>query len=211
MIFHDIPQNSDRWFNLRIGKVGGSSIGKIMANYGKALGKPAKDLATKIAVEQITGNRLEQEYSNSHMARGHEQEPIAREMYEQQYFTEVYNGGFFEDGNMGVSPDGVVDKGLIEIKSVVANVHYDNLVRQSYDPTYKWQLFYNVMVAKKEWIDFVSYCASFPENRQLFVYRVMAEDCYREFDKINERLAQFFELVEERKEVILNSSYFVGD
>lgn len=46
MIWHDVDQNSDEWMALR-GRVGGSSIGKIMANYGKAFGQPAQDLAVR--------------------------------------------------------------------------------------------------------------------------------------------------------------------
>ena len=43
----DIQQNTDSWLDLRAGKVSGSSIGKIMANYGKAFGEPiAKPAAT---------------------------------------------------------------------------------------------------------------------------------------------------------------------
>ena len=43
MKFHDVEQNTDEWLNLRIAKITGSSISKIMANYGKAFGDPAKN------------------------------------------------------------------------------------------------------------------------------------------------------------------------
>jgi len=111
-MWHDIPQNTPEWLQMRVGKIGGSSIGKIMACYGKAFGDPAHDLAVKVAIEQITGKSQESGYTNEHMERGHEQEPIARMMYEEHYFVDVTNGGFFENGDIGVSPDDTGGKRL---------------------------------------------------------------------------------------------------
>ena len=76
--FYDVEQNTDAWLQLRAGKLTSSNLGKVMANYGKAFGDPAKKLAVQIAIEQITGKPQESGYSNDHMDRGHEQEPIAR-------------------------------------------------------------------------------------------------------------------------------------
>ncbi|WP_177412500.1 PDDEXK family nuclease [Entomomonas moraniae] len=51
------------------------------------------------------------------------------------------NGGFFDCGDYGESPDGLVnDDGVIEIKSVIASTHYATLKRNLFDPSYKWQL-----------------------------------------------------------------------
>ena len=202
--FHDIQQNTDEWLDLRCGKIGGSSIGKIMANYGKAFGKPAHDLAVKIAIEQITGKRQDQSYSNAHMERGHEQEPIARALYERENFCVVDNGGFFDDGVHGVSPDGLVDDdGVIEIKSVISSVHFANKKRGGFDPTYQWQYFLNLMVTGREWIDFVSFCADFPEGKRLYEFRIFAEDSHEEFVKINNRVADFLLLIQQKKEIII--------
>ncbi len=56
MTWHNVEQNTDEpcpwcgktWMELRAGKVTGSAIPKIMANYGKAFGEPAKKYATNI-------------------------------------------------------------------------------------------------------------------------------------------------------------------
>ena len=93
--FVDVEQNSDEWFSLRGGKLTSSKLGTIMANYGKAFGEPAKKYAVNIAIEQITGNPISSDYSNDHMERGHEQEPVARMLYEQETFCNVTNGGFW--------------------------------------------------------------------------------------------------------------------
>ena len=92
--FHDVDQNTDEWFAMRAGLLTSSKLGTIMANYGKAFGEPAKKYAVNIAIEQITSKPIASSYSNEHMERGHEQEPIARMLYEEETFSEVSNGGF---------------------------------------------------------------------------------------------------------------------
>ncbi len=201
MRFHDIEQNSDEWLDLRVGKLTASSVSKVMANYGKAFGEPAKKLAVKIAREQITGKRSDSDsFSNAHTERGHEQEPIAKMLYESKYFVDVSNGGFFEDGICGCSPDGLVyDDGLIEIKSVIDHVHHSTIKRSGVDPAYKWQVLYTLLKTGRKWIDFVSYCADFPENTRLFIHRVNASECLVEFEMIKKREIEFFDIVEDAK------------
>lgn len=203
--FHDIQQNTPEWEALRVGRVGGSSIGKIMANYGKAFGQPALDLAVRVANEQLTGESAECGYSNAHMERGHEQEPVARAMYEDECFCDVSNGGFFSMGeSIGVSPDGLVyEDGLIEIKSVIETVHFSNKKRGSFDPSYKWQLFFNLKVTGREWIDFVSYCSTFPEGKRLYVHRTYSKSLAEQFEMIDSRLEQFWKVVEDSKQIIM--------
>ena len=41
-IFHNVDQNTDAWFDLRLVKITSSNFGTIMANDGKAFGEPAK-------------------------------------------------------------------------------------------------------------------------------------------------------------------------
>lgn len=203
--YHDIQQNTPEWEALRVGRVGGSSIGKIMANYGKAFGQPALDLAVKIATEQLTGEGSDGGYSNSHMERGHEQEPVARAMYEEECFCDVSNGGFFSVGEtIGVSPDGLVHTdGMIEIKSVIPTVHFANKKRNSFDPSYKWQLFFNLKVTGRAWIDFVSYCSAFPEGKRLYIHRIYADKLGEHFSMIDARICQFWEIVDDYKKIIM--------
>ncbi|MAF42835.1 MAG: YqaJ-like viral recombinase [Parcubacteria group bacterium] len=206
--FHDIKQNTDYWHQLRCGKVTASQIGKIMVNYPKAFSDPAKRYATQIALEQITCKPCSDNYSNSEMDRGHEEEPIARKLYEDENFINVSNGGFFEDGDCGVSPDGLVDtNGLIEIKAQKFNIHYDTVRKATPNSTYNWQYRFLLKVTGREWLDFVSYCSTFPKGKQLFTYRMYAKDMKENFKKIDDRLAQFFKLVEKTKQTILESKY----
>jgi hypothetical protein len=210
MLWHDVKQNTEQWDALRIGKPTSSKLGVVMANYGKAFGEPAKKYAINIAVEQITGQKSESSYSNEHMERGHEQEPLARMEYEEAFFCEVTNGGFFDNLGIGCSPDGLVsENGLIEIKSVIPSVHYDNIRRGDIDPAYKWQCYGNLMITEREYLDFISYCSSFPEGKRIYVYRVFAEQIKFEFKMLDWRVNEFFDLIDTAKEIILNTDYFL--
>ena len=201
----DISQNTDEWLLARIGKVTGSSIAKIMAHYGKDFGEPAKKLALKLALEQITSRRVEDDnFTSYHTRRGHAEEPIARLLYEERTFTIVTNGGFYDNGRTGSSPDGrVFEDGLIEIKSEIFNVHNDRVKKGGYPSAYKWQFVFNLKESDREWIDFVSYCSSFPEGKNLYIYRMTINDFREEFKMIDTRLAEFFKMVTTVKETIL--------
>lgn len=174
----------------------------------KSFGQPAQQYAVTIAIEQITGRPIESTYTNEHMQRGHIQEPLARMAYEDETFTDVTNGGFFDLGFVGCSPDGKVgEPGVIEIKSVIEAVHYANVKRQNVDPAYKWQCIGNLKFTGSAWLDFISYCATYPEDKQLFVYRMNRSAYTKEFIEIDIRIAEFERLVEETKQGILKSSY----
>jgi len=205
--FINVEQNTDEWYALRAGKLTSSNLSKVMANLGKAFGEPAKKYSVNIAIEQITGNPISSNYSNDHMERGHEQEPIARNLYEQEMFCEVDNGGFFDGGFIGCSPDGILDDGVIEIKSVIPSVHFANIKRGSVDPAYKWQCIGNLQYIGREWLDFISFCADFPEDKQLFTHRLYAENLTEEFKILNDRTHEFESLVNDTKQLILKSNY----
>lgn len=205
MNFHNVEQNTDDWWKLKVAKLSGSSAGKVMANYGKAFGEPAKKLAISLAREMVTGKTsIVESYSNAHMERGHEQEPIARALYEELTFTDVTNGGFFEDERLGCSPDGLVNNdGIIEIKSVLDHVHYNSIKRNNVDPAYKWQVYFNLKVIGRDWIDFVSYCADYPEDTRLFIFRVNKEDVREQFEMLDSRIHDFLIEVDKAKQFIL--------
>jgi len=208
--FIDVRQNTDEWLELRGGLLTSSKLGVVMANYGKAFGEPAKKYAVNIAIEQITGKAISSNYSNDHMQRGHEQEPIARMLYEDEMFCDVLEGGFFKDDWIGCSPDGLVnDCGVIEIKSVIASTQFANVKRQSLDPAYKWQCIGNLKFTGRDWLDFVSYCEEFPEDKQLFVHRIKKEELKEQFKLIDIRIDEFLKLVEDSKDIILNNNYSV--
>ncbi|KKN13341.1 hypothetical protein LCGC14_1007330 [marine sediment metagenome] len=209
MNFHDVEQNSDEWYELRAGRFTSSNMPKVMAVFGKAFSVPAKQYAVRIAVEQLTKKPLVNNYYNEHMERGHLQEPIARRLYEEQTFCDVSNGGFFCSDFIGCSPDGLVyEEGVIEIKSVLAHIHFANIKRGTIDPAYRWQCIGNLKFTGRKWLDFVSYCADFPPEKQLYRSRIYAVHAWQAFEMIDERLALFEKLVVKFKKTIKDSLYF---
>jgi hypothetical protein len=206
--FYDIEQNTDEWFDMRGGVLNGSKLGIVMANFGKAFGEPAKRYAVDIAIEQITGRPTASNYSNSSMDFGHEQEPVAVNEYEQRYFCEVSNGGFFKSDFIGCSPDGLLyDNGVIEIKSAESNsIHYQRIRKNNIDSQYKWQCIGNLKFTGRDYLDFISWCPSFPDERSLFVKRIETEQLKKEFEMIETRVADFRSLVNEVRKNILTRS-----
>ena len=196
MIFHDVQQNTEAWQELRLGKATASHFACIMANVDKAFGEPAKKYALQLALERINGSKKVVTYSNEHMERGHQQEPVARMLYEEETFSSVGNGGFFDCGEYGDSPDGLVDMdGVIEIKSVIDSVHYATIKRNSFDPAYRWQLAGHLDCTGRKWVDFVSYCAEFPVGKQLYIFRVNRDDFSAELKRLASRRVEFLSLV----------------
>lgn len=196
MIYHDVVQNTDEWQALRLGKATASNFACFMANDGKAFGEPAKRYALQLALEQLTGKKAEFSFSNEHTERGHDQEPVARMMYEEDYFTTVSNGGFFDCGEYGDSPDGLVgEDGVVEIKSVIAPTHYATMQRSGFDPAYRWQLIGHLDCTGRQWVDFISYCSDFPVGEQLISSRLRREDCDDDIGRLRERRKEFLRLV----------------
>ena len=199
MKWHDVEQNSPEWELLKLGKASSSGNAKFMANYGKPFGEPAQRYALQIALERVTGRKAEHSFKNDDMERGHEQEPLARMLYEEMFFCEVTNGGFFDFGEYGDSPDGLIGAdGVIEIKSVIASTHEATIKRGAFDPAYRWQLAGH-FDSGRQWVDFVSYCADYPEHLQLVVYRTQREEMADEIAKLHERRADFLKLVAEKE------------
>lgn len=198
MKWYDVLQGTEEWQQLRCGKATASNFGTIMANDGKAFGDPAKRYALQIAIERIRGVKSEVGFTNDHTERGHEQEPIARAMYKDENFLTVTNGGFFDCGLYAASPDGLVnDDGVIEIKSVIAPVHYATLKRGSFDPVYTWQLAGHLDCTNRSWVDFISYCSEFPEDKQLLVCRSYRIDLMDKIERLRARREQFLIMVDD--------------
>jgi len=205
-MIHDVEQNTEAWMTLRMGKVTASNFPKIMANYGKAFGNPAKDYAKRVAIESFTKTPVET-FKNEWMERGHELEQWARSAYEMQTFNVVLPAGFSEIGYFGASADGLVDDdGLIEIKSVKYNIHFDRLQKGRFDSSYEWQMRGQLWLYDRAWCDFVSYCPEFPPDKQLYIFRVERD---LELEKrLIGRLDEFLDLLDTYIEVLQSGASY---
>jgi len=183
MILHNIEQGSEAWHHIRCGRVTGTRFASLVA--GETT-KTYKDLVINIACEIITG-KAEETYTNAIMEKGIETEPIARAEYESLFETEVKTIGFItpdEDNKyhnwIGISPDGLLGAGLIEIKCPLMKTHFgyieDNRLPAEYLNQVQGQLF----VTGLEYCDFIS----FVEGMKPFIIRVYPDmELFAEFEK----------------------------
>jgi hypothetical protein len=199
--WHDIDQGSDEWYANRLGRATASNFHLIMANEGRAFGEPAKKYAEKIAIESIT-HRQAEAFTNDWMERGKELEPVARQLYVEKNLESVTNGGMFisDCGRFSCSPDGIVAPGGVEIKCVKYNTHFAVLKSKSYDTGYKWQIHGEIWLGELDWVDFISYCPEFPENKQLYIFRVMRDE--EIITRLKSRLEDFWVMVKENKKIL---------
>ena len=165
MKYHDIQQNSDDWFLLRLGKFTASTFKNLFA---KPTTVAYQKEINRVVFERLTG-KVPESFTNDYMQRGTELEPIAREAYEAQKFTVVQNGGFWGDEWAGCSPDGLVeDQGLLEIKCPAFNTMIDYLLKQKLPSEYYYQVHGQMYITDRQWCDFVAFHPDLP----IFILRI---------------------------------------
>ena len=117
-------QGSAEWLESRKGRITGSRF-KDARDRLKS-GAPSKACiayAMDVARERC-GGKAPEKFQNAAMRFGTEQEPLARQAYEEATGNLVEEVGFIvdEEGHVGLSPDGLCgDDGVIEIKTMVGS------------------------------------------------------------------------------------------
>jgi len=169
MKIHKIPQQTDEWFELKLGKLS-SSDGQAIAANGAGL----QTLIYKKVAEILSGTR-EDSYTNPDMERGNEQEELAVASYELQTGSTVQKVGFCELSDyVGASPDGLVgDDGLVEIKCPRNSNYVKLLYTKKIDTKYEWQMQAQMYVTDRKWVDFVVFNENFDD---LIIIRVERDE-----------------------------------
>lgn len=184
----NVEQGSPEWFSARLGRVTASEFSTVIA---KGQGKTRRTYMLKLIGERLTGEVAES-YSNGHMERGKVMEAEARAMYEMLNGVDVEQVGFVALGDeIGCSPDGLVGKGGLEIKTKLPHLHLDVLLKDEMPAEHKAQVQGEMWVCDLEWVDFVSYWPKLP----LFVKRVFRDESYinnlsSEVDRFLEELSE---------------------
>ena len=199
-ITHDIEQGSTEWLDMRLGLITCSEISSIRAD-----GAGAQSYINALAYERITGESSSVFEGNEWTKRGHEFEPVARQMYEQKTGESVYMISFVENKGFGYSPDGLILQpttapedqhrfcGGIEIK-VKQPAEQIHILRTGEIPKkHMDQLIGGLTCAELDWIDFVSYCPNLP----LFICRVCAIEHKEQMEKIEKLVGKYNQQIEE--------------
>jgi len=195
-IIRGIDQNSDLWFEKRLGSVGGSSIPAVLSKgKGNSPSKMRQSLLYKLASEIITG-QVEESYSNKYMDRGHEYEPKARELYEFLTGSEVEQVALIKSGTprVHVSPDGLVgDDGGIEIKTMLPHIFIELLDTSRIDGYHIKQCQHFLMVSGRKWIDYLAYSPEMPDP--IWIKRLFRDE--EMIQLIEDRLVLFLKELDE--------------
>lgn len=119
----------------------------------------------ELAAQRITGY-TEPTYFGDEMLRGTTDEPIARQLYHEN-FAPVTECGFITNDDhgftIGYSPDALVgDDGLIEIKSRRQKFQVQSIVEAEVPKEHVLQIQTGLLVTGRKWCDYVSYHGGMP-------------------------------------------------
>jgi hypothetical protein len=172
-IYESLDQGTDDWLQTRCGLLTASEMRLILTPTMKeARNKDERAHLYELLAQRISGY-VEPHYMNDDMLRGHEDEIDAKILYA-EHFAPVREVGFITNSKwgftIGYSPDGLVDPdGLLECKSrrqkyqvqtIIENVLVDKAT--TIPAEYLLQHQTGLMVAEREWIDFISYSGGLP-------------------------------------------------
>ena len=159
MIIVDCVQNTEEWFQARLGVPTASEFNKIVKADGTRSDQRKKYLWQK-AGEAIT-KTVEETYQSQSMLRGQLLEEEARSYYSFIKNVDVQKVGFCLNClpyPHGCSPDGLVgDDGMVQIKCPTLAVHVGYLLAGKLPTDYFQQVQGELLVTGRQWCDFVSY------------------------------------------------------
>jgi CubicO group peptidase (beta-lactamase class C family) len=177
----ELDQGTDAWRLARCGWLGASSLGEALARDKKGTGWGASraNLLARLVVERVTGKPMDT-YINAAMQHGLDTEAEARAAYQFEEGVRVTKTGFHRHPSIfgtGASPDGLIgDDGAVEIKCPQPATHLNTILGGSISQAYKYQVQWQMVFAGRQWVDWCSYCPSFPDNMRLHIQRVQRDD-----------------------------------
>ena len=160
MITRYMAQLSGPWWEARRGIITASAADRVITGLGNP-SKQVEKLINELIAERID---LSPNFFSAHpmtraMANGRDTEDEARRWYAANYGT-VQQVGICatDDMRYACSPDGLVgDDGVLELKCPMMKTHIGYLRDGGLPRTYRPQVHMQLLVTKREWVDFVSY------------------------------------------------------
>lgn len=168
LIEYPFEQRSPEWYETKLGIPSGTSFDSIItpAKGEYASEKARKTLIARLIDELVRPDDQQGFEGNKHTERGNELEPQARAWYERFYATKPCRqvGFIFNpDLGAGISPDLLVgEDGGAEIKCPDGKTHVLYLMNGVVPDEYKAQVHGSIVVSRRKWWDFVSYCEGYP-------------------------------------------------
>lgn len=193
-------QRSEEWLAAKLGKVGCSRLGDVLASgKGGAPSSTRKNYMAELICERLTGKQADH-YTNAAMAWGVEKEPLARAAYE------ATTGNFVEEHGgkecAGIpgwwgSPDGLIGAdGGLEIKCPNTATHLETLLTGKIATDYVYQMAGLCFIYDRAWWDFVSYDPRLPDSLALYARHFDRKDL--PVDEVVAGVIRFIEELEEK-------------
>ena len=177
----EVIQGSEEWFAVRRGKITASRLGDIMrkTKWGESTYKAKVRL--ELAIERITGKSASSVVMNKAMYDGVEREPDARKLFEAVTQKEVALCGSFDHPtipNTSASPDGLLrgENACLELKCPTHATHAKNLMSDTMDKRYLYQVQHQIQCTESDYAYFASYHPDFPPELRLKWVRVEKDD-----------------------------------
>lgn len=196
-IYEDLEQGSDDWLQARCGIPTSTTISAMLTPTGKiADNQTSRTAVNNLAAERLT-NRPPDPIWSRDIERGHLDEPLAREVYEQWKGVDVAEVGFMTrniGGNViGFSPDGLVnDEGLVEIKSRKPQLQLQYVLTGDIPFAHFIQMQTGMFVSGRDWCDYCSYSGGLP----MHIRRIHKDDTWQR------RIIAALVVLEERAEEV---------
>ncbi len=219
MIFHDYPQGSEAWLEVRRAVITGSRFKdcrdyKAPSKVDQAAGKTRGAASAKLlgyafdVARERAGGKAPQKFQNIAMRTGTEQEPLARLAYESRTGELVEETGFFttDDRLFGISVDGLVsDDGIIEIKTMVSSDTLFTAVVNDDTSEYIDQCNGAMWLLGRQWVDLILWAPDLePIGRHLTVKRITRDD--NAINALEADLLQFAALVSDLEAQLLKKA-----
>lgn len=171
----DAEQRSPEWFAARLGRLTGSTAGKMLAKVQKGEAAGRRDLRLQLILERLTGKPQEPLFQSEAMRVGIEREPLAIAVYEAQTGYLFEQTGFLSHTELmlGASLDAHLGdfELLVSIKCRQPAAHFDFLRSGTVDAKAVAQLRHEAFLCQDTFREhhYVSWNPDFPEGKQLKV------------------------------------------
>ncbi len=204
-IWSPYEQGSVGWLKERTGCLTASRMADAIAFLkGGKEAEARKKLKIALVAERMT-DMMTEVFVNAAMQHGIEQEPFAKERYEEVTGELITPCGFALHGEIpffGASPDGLIgDDGLIECKCPTTTTFTEWVIGGVVPEQHKPQLLSQLAVTGRKWTDFFAFdprikvrehqhflCRFEPKEEEIAVVEETARLFLREVDELFERV-----------------------
>jgi len=171
-----VKQGTNEWLIQRLGKCTASRVFDIIPGKRGNYLAPREKYLYELLTERLTGVPTEF-YITPAMQWGMDTEGLARSVYEAKLGVIVHEVGFVDHATIpmfGASADGIIadGRGTCEIKCPTQAVHAKVLATGYIDPKYYYQMQTVMLMAGREYCDYINYDPRFPEEFAMYINRI---------------------------------------